>query len=253
MSAVAEIAPLRVQLIARTDFLAPPDVPWSTDADGGSALVEFAGRACYQSWSKPNPKTATNAGYIKHIIDVGHFSVLEHASVTFYITGISRSCTHELIRHRHFSYSQLSQRYVPEGDSRVVVPPGLEDDPELRRLLTDAADANRAAYARLLAGLEAKFSDQPNAMLRRKQARQAARAVLPNATETRIVVTGNYRAWRHFIAQRASEHADVEIRRLAIECLRLLAGVAPAVFADFEISTLADGTEVATSPLATEG
>ncbi|MEY8017100.1 FAD-dependent thymidylate synthase [Mycobacterium servetii] len=250
---MAEIAPLRVQLIARTDFLAPPDVPWSTDADGGSALVEFAGRACYQSWSKPNPKTATNAGYIKHIIDVGHFSVLEHASVTFYITGISRSCTHELIRHRHFSYSQLSQRYVPEGDSRVVVPPGLEDDPELRRLLTDAADANRAAYARLLAGLEAKFSDQPNAMLRRKQARQAARAVLPNATETRIVVTGNYRAWRHFIAQRASEHADVEIRRLAIECLRLLAGVAPAVFADFEISALADGTEVATSPLATEG
>lgn len=249
---MAEIAPLRVQLIARTDFLAPPDVPWSTDADGGSALVEFAGRACYQSWSKPNPKTATNAGYIKHIIDVGHFSVLEHASVSFYITGISRSCTHELIRHRHFSYSQLSQRYVPEGDSRVVMPPGMEEDPELRRLLTDAADANRAAYARLLAGLEAKFSDQPNATLRRKQARQAARAVLPNATETRIVVTGNYRAWRHFVAQRASEHADVEIRRLAIECLRLLAGVAPAVFADFEISTLADGTEVATSPLATE-
>lgn len=249
---MAEIAPLRVQLIARTDFLAPPDVPWSTDADGGSALVEFAGRACYQSWSKPNPKTATNAGYIKHIIDVGHFSVLEHASVSFYITGISRSCTHELIRHRHFSYSQLSQRYVPEGDARVVMPPGMEEDPELRRLLTDAADANRAAYARLLAGLEAKFSDQPNATLRRKQARQAARAVLPNATETRIVVTGNYRAWRHFVAQRASEHADVEIRRLAIECLRLLAGVAPAVFADFEISTLADGTEVATSPLATE-
>jgi len=252
VSAVAEIAPLRVQLIARTDFLAPPDVPWSTDADGGPALVEFAGRACYQSWSKPNPKTSTNANYIKHIIDVGHFSVLEHASVSFYITGISRSCTHELIRHRHFSYSQLSQRYVPEGDSRVVVPPGMEDDPELRQLLTDAADANRAAYAQLLAGLEAKFSDQPNAILRRKQARQAARAVLPNATETRIVVTGNYRAWRHFVAQRASEHADVEIRRLAIECLRLLAGVAPAVFADFEISTLADGTEVATSPLATE-
>ncbi|MDD4868412.1 MAG: FAD-dependent thymidylate synthase [Mycobacterium sp.] len=249
---MAEIAPLRVQLIAKTDFLAPPDVPWTTDAAGGSALVEFAGRACYQSWSKPNPKTATNAGYIKHIIDVGHFSVLEHASVTFYITGISRSCTHELIRHRHFSYSQLSQRYVPEGDSRVVVPPGLEDDAELQQLLTDAADANRAAYARLLAGLEAKFSDQPNAILRRKQARQAARAVLPNATETRIVVTGNYRAWRHFVAMRASEHADVEIRRLAIECLRQLADAAPTVFADFEISTLADGTEVATSPLATE-
>ncbi|BBX66371.1 flavin-dependent thymidylate synthase [Mycobacterium saskatchewanense] len=249
---MAETAPLRVQLIAKTEFVAPPDVPWTTDADGGSALVEFAGRACYQSWSKPNPRTATNASYIKHIIDVGHFSVLEHASVSFYITGISRSCTHELIRHRHFSYSQLSQRYVPEGSSQIVVPPGMDDDAELRRLLADAADASRAAYAELLARLEAKFADQPNAVLRRKQARQAARAVLPNATETRIVVTGNYRAWRHFIAMRASEHADVEIRRLAIECLRQLAGVAPAVFADFEIVTLADGTEVATSPLATE-
>ena len=203
VSAVAEIAPLRVQLIAKTEFLAPLDVPWTSDADGGPALVEFAGRACYQSWSKPNPRTATNAGYIKHIIDVGHFSVLEHATVSFYITGISRSCTHELIRHRHFSYSQLSQRYVPEKDSQVVMPPGMEDDPELQQILTAAADASHAAYTELLVKLEAKFAagqaGEKMGVLRRKQARQAARAVLPNATETRIVVTGNYRAWRHFI------------------------------------------------------
>ncbi|OBK40138.1 FAD-dependent thymidylate synthase [Mycobacterium sp. 1245111.1] len=249
---MAETAPLHVQLIAKTDFVAPPDVDWSTDADGGQALVEFAGRACYQSWSKPNPKTATNAGYLRHIIDVGHFSVLEHANVTFYITGISRSCTHELIRHRHFSYSQLSQRYVPETQSQIVVPPGMEDDDELQRILTEAADASRATYTELLDKLEEKFADQPNAILRRKQARQAARAVLPNATETRIVVTGNYRAWRHFIAMRASEHADIEIRRLAIACLRQLVDVAPAVFGDFDIARLADGSEVATSPLATE-
>lgn len=253
---MAETTPLRVQLIAKTEFLAPPDVPWETDADGGPALVEFAGRACYQSWSKPNPRTATNAAYIRHIIDVGHFSVLEHASVSFYITGISRSCTHELVRHRHFSYSQLSQRYVPEHDAQVVVPPGMEDDPELTEIFAAAADASRATYTELLARLEAKLmGDEPGerlGVLRRKQARQAARAVLPNATETRIVVTGNYRAWRHFIAMRASEHADVEIRRLAIECLRRLVDVAPQVFSDFEISTLADGTEVATSPLATE-
>ncbi|BBX17316.1 thymidylate synthase (FAD) [Mycolicibacterium duvalii] len=249
---MARIAPLRVQLIAKTEFVAPTDVPWSTDADGGQALTEFAGRACYQSWDKPNPRTATNESYLRHIIDVGHFSVLEHASVSFYITGISRSCTHELIRHRHFSYSQLSQRYVPEHDSEVVVPPGVEDDPALTEIFAAAADASRAAYAELLAALEAKLGDQPNAVLRRKQARQAARAVLPNATETRIVVSGNYRAWRHFIAMRASEHADVEIRRLAIECLRRLTDVAPAVFSDFEITVLADGSEVATSPLATE-
>jgi len=249
---VAETAPLRVQLIARTEFLAPADVPWDTDADGGEALVEFAGRACYQSWSKPNPRTATNAAYLKHIIDVGHFAVLEHASVSFYITGISRACTHELIRHRHFSYSQLSQRYVPEDDAQVVMPPGLDDDPDLQQLVLDAADASRAVYLEVLAKLEAKLEDQPNAVLRRKQARQAARAVLPNDTETRIVVTGNYRAWRHFIAMRASEHADTEIRRLAIACLRELTAVAPAVFADFDIAVLADGTEVATSPLATD-
>ena len=249
---MAETAALHVQLIAKTEFFAPPDVPWSTDADGGEALVEFAGRACYQSWSKPNPKTATNAGYLRHIIDVGHFSVLEHASVSFYITGISRSCTHELIRHRHFSYSQLSQRYVPEKESQVVVPPGMEDDAELQQILAQAADASRASYTELLSRLEAKFADQPNAILRRKQARQAARAVLPNATETRIVVTGNYRAWRHFVAMRASEAADVEIRALAIECLRELKKVSGNVFEDFVISTLADGTEVATSPLATE-
>ena len=249
---MAETAPLRVQLIAKTEFLAPPGVPWSTDADGGPALVEFAGRACYQSWSKPNPRTATNAGYLRHIIDVGHFSVLEHATVSFYITGVSRSCTHELIRHRHFSYSQLSQRYVPEHDSQVVLPPGMEDDQELHEIFTAAADASRSTYAELLARLEAKFTgDEPGDRLgaiRRKQARQAARAVLP----TRIVVTGNYRAWRHFIAMRASEQADVEIRRLAIACLCQLVDVAPQVFADFEIATLADSTEVATSPLATE-
>ena len=249
---MAQTAPLRVQLIARTEFVAPPDVPWDADADGGQALVEFAGRACYQSWSKPNPRTATNASYIKHIIDVGHFAVLEHASVSFYITGISRSCTHELVRHRHFSYSQLSQRYVPSDDAQVVIPPGLDDAPELQAIVLAAADASRAAYLDLLAKLEAKLEDQPNAVLRRKQARQTARAVLPNDTETRIVVTGNYRAWRHFVAMRASEHADVEIRRLAVACLRELTAVAPAVFADFDITVLADGTEVATSPLATD-
>ena len=249
---MAETAPLRVQLIARTDFLAPPDVPWSTDADGGAALVEFAGRACYQSWSTPNPRTATNASYISHIIDVGHFAVLEHASASFYITGVSRSCAHELVRHRHFSYSQLSQRYVPEDEASVVMPPGLEDDPELQQIVLAAADASRAAYETLLAELEAGLDDQPNAVLRRKQARQIARSVLPNDTETRIVVTGNYRAWRHFIAMRASEHADTEIRRLAIACLRELSRVAPAVFADFEITVLSDGSEVATSPLATD-
>jgi thymidylate synthase (FAD) len=250
---MAETVTPRVQLIAKTEFLPPEDVPWSTDADGGEALAEFAGRACYQSWSKPNPKTATNAGYLDHVIEVGHLSVLEHGSVSFYITGISRSLTHELIRHRHFSYSQLSQRYVPERDAAFVEPDVIAGDPVLHEKFLAATQASLDAYTELLAGLQEKFADAPNATLRRKQARQAARAVLPNATETRIVVTGNYRAWRHFIAMRATEHADVEIRALAVECLRQLQKVATNVFADFTISTLPDGTEVASSPKVSEG
>jgi thymidylate synthase (FAD) len=250
---MAETASPKVQLIAKTEFFPPEDVPWSTDAEGGEALAEFAGRACYQSWGKPNPATATNAGYLKHIIEVGHLSVLEHGSVSFYLTGISRSLTHELIRHRHFSYSQLSQRYVPERDAAMVEPDVIANDPELHELFMKAAQASVDAYNELLKGLETKFQDAPSATLRRKQARQAARAVLPNATETRIVVTGNYRAWRHFIAMRATEHADVEIRALAVECLRQLQKAVPNAFADFTIAALADGTEVASSPLVTEG
>jgi thymidylate synthase (FAD) len=245
--------PLRVQLVAKTEFFPPAGVPWSTDADGGQALAEFAGRACYQSWRKPNPTTATNAGYLRHILEVGHLSVLEHGTVSFYLTGVSRSLTHELIRHRHFSYSQLSQRYVPERTAAMVEPDVIANDPELHQRFHAAAHASQQAYNDLLAGLEKHFADEPNATLRRKQARQAARSVLPNATETRIVVTGNYRAWRHFIAMRATEHADVEIRALAVECLRQLHKAAPNVFSDFEICALPDGSEIATSTFVSEG
>jgi thymidylate synthase (FAD) len=242
-----------VDVIAWTQFAAPDDIDWSTDANSGAALVEFAGRACYESWHKPNPATATNAGYLQHILEVGHLSVLEHASVTMYLRGVSRSLTHELIRHRHFSYSQLSQRYAPSGDADLVEPEVIAKDPELHARFVAAGEASLAAYRELLAGLEAGFADTPSPTLRRKQARQAARAVLPNATETRIVVTGNYRAWRHFVAMRASEHADVEIRALAVACLRELQRIAPNAFADFEITPLPDGTHVASSPYVAEG
>ncbi|AKE89803.1 MULTISPECIES: FAD-dependent thymidylate synthase [Rhodococcus] len=243
---------LKVRLVAKTEFVPPADVPWETDADGGEALAEFAGRACYQSWSKPNPRTATNAGYLRHLLTVGHLSVLEHGSVSFYITGISRSCTHELIRHRHFSYSQLSQRFVRGSDAPVVVPPAVAGDPRLEELFLAAAESSRAAYIELLDALDAKLSHLPEGPIRAKQAREAARSVLPNATETRVVVTGNYRSWRHFVAMRATEHADVEIRRLAVECLRQLQDAAPNIFGDFTITRLPDGSEVAASAFAAD-
>lgn len=228
-------------------------MPWTTDATGGQALAEFAGRACYRSWNKPIPATATNAGYLDHILQVGHLSVLEHSTATFYLTDISRSVTHELIRHRHFSFSQLSQRYLPATGPEVVEPDSIAADPELHALFTAAVQKSARAYHGLLAGLEERAAQAPDGTLVRKQARQAARAVLPNATTTAIVVTGNYRAWRHFIGMRATEAADVEIRTLAVAVLRELQTLAPNVFADFRISELSDGTAVAASPLVGDG
>jgi thymidylate synthase (FAD) len=227
-------------------------VPWDTDADGGQALVEFAGRAVYEAWDKPNPATATNRGYVQHVLQVGHLALLEHSTVTLYLTGLSRAVAQELVRHRQLSFSQLSPRHVPES-AAVVEPAAIAADPVLHERFLAAADSALAAYADLLEGLEDRFADAPNATLRRKQARQAARAVLPGATETRMVVTGNYRAWRHVIGMRGSEHADAEMRAVALACLRELRQVAPDVFDDFRISTLADGTEVAASPLVGEG
>ena len=251
-------ARLNVQIVGLTSFYTPMgsdigswrpeprDLPFSEGQD----LVEFAGRACYQSWTKPNPATATNEGYIKHILEVGHFSVLEHASVSLYIEGVSRSLTHELVRHRHFAYSQLSQRYVPAAKAKYVRPLAFSDEENAKvaKHFKESVDL----YQELNDGLIDSLDDSLQGTMRKKSARQAARAVLPNDTETRLVMTGNYRAWRHFIKMRASEAADVEIRRLAVEVLRKLNNVAPAVFADFTITKLEDGTEVAQSVIEDE-
>lgn len=249
---MAEQVSLNVELIACTQFTPPDTVAWETDAQDAEALVEFAGRACYETFDKPNPRTASNAAYLRHIMEVGHLALLEHATATMYVRGISRSAAHELVRHRHFSFSQLSQRFVHSDQSEVVLPPLIDEDPELRRLMLRAVDESRFVYQELLDALEEKLEDEPNALLRKKQARQAARAILPNATESRIVVTGNFRTWRHFFGMRATEHADVEIRALAVACLKLLRKQAPVIFGDFQISQLADGSEMAVSPYVTE-
>ncbi|HEY8497707.1 MAG TPA: FAD-dependent thymidylate synthase [Limnochordales bacterium] len=234
----------RVTLIAVTRFLKPDHIAWETDtANPAQQLVEFAGRLCYRSFH--NPSGRTNAEYIQHLLAQGHLSVIEHASASLLIEGISRSCSHEIVRHRHFSYSQVSQRYVDESEARTVLPPGLAGDPEAERLLAEAAGAAREAYRQLVARLRQRYASVEDPSLRRKMARQAARAVLPNATETALVMTGNFRAWRHFIRMRASAHADPEIRRVALAALRILQAEAPAVFGDFRIVQGPDGSEVA--------
>lgn len=221
-----KIAELSVDLIAYTVFEAPapnggpsdeylfePDRDNALDLDmelyDGLALAEFAGRACYQAWSRSNPDTAHNAGYMLNILTKKHLSVLEHANVSFYVQGVSRSLTHELVRHRHFSPSQLSQRYVDSSDVRFVVPPALLGDKDSILDLAISCDTALDSYNEIV-------RRKMDAGLKRKQAREAARAVLPNATETKLVITGNLRCWLEFLIKRDNPAADAEIQRLAV-------------------------------------
>ena len=193
-------------------------------------LAEFAGRSCYTSWKRPNPATATNEGYIANILKQGHFSVLEHASATFYVQGVSRALTHELIRHRHLSYSQLSQRFVNEDrEDDLVLPPAARGDEEAERHHEYAHELAHNMYDILVKHYTSKG-------LPRKQAREAARAVLPNQQETKVVITSNLRGWREFILKRNTEAADAEIRLLAQRVLEHLRSIAP-----HSVQDLADG------------
>lgn len=244
----------RVYLIGRQSldeaaiaaFLADEGVSWHTDTEvGGERLAEMAGRLCYMSFGKGRK---TNADYLGHILQVGHGSVLEHAVWNFVFAGVSRSFTHELVRHRAgFGYSQLSQRYVDESESDFVEPDCIADDPPLHALWLDAVKQSHAAYCRLSDALFAKFAAVPDKTLRRKMARQAARSVLPNATETKIFVTANARALRHFIELRCNEHAETEIRVVAAAVLRIMQKEAPNIFADYKLVDLPDGTQAATT------
>ncbi len=226
-------------------FLADHGVRWQTDTEvAGEYIAETAGRLCYMSFARPRP--GGNKAYLDHIMEVGHGSVLEHAVWNFVFTGVSRSLTHELVRHRSgWAYSQLSQRYVDESVAEYVEPDVIADDPETHALWLDAVAHTHQAYVRLVEKLTEKFKDEPDKTLRRKLARQAARSVLPNATETKIFVSANARALRHFIEMRASRHAEVEIRKLAVKVLEIMQKEAPNLFADYRLEALPDGTREA--------
>jgi thymidylate synthase (FAD) len=232
---------LKLTVLASTHFEDLPDSVIDTEFgrfhkgepfNSSERVAHFAGRSCYQSWQMPNINTATDYGYIGNIIAQRHFSVLEHASVTFYAEGVSRNMTHELIRHRCLSYSELSQRFVDMSNAYLVVPPAVrdayrEDDPNLpvngmQPLLEEESDA----YSVVVDNLSAMGKS-------RKEAREAARFYLPSGMETRIVVTGNHRAWREMLQKRYSVHADAEIREFAALVLTELRRMAPAIYQDF--------------------
>lgn len=190
---------------------------------GADGLAEAAGRLCYKSFNRPNPKTATNEDYLKNILNQGHFSVLEHSSVSFLVRGVSRALLAELTRHRHLSYSVVSQRYCDYSKTEPVIPPAMGEY---------EADFLRGAYIGALSCYKTLVEKLTGAGLSRKQAREAARAVLPNAAPVDLVVTGNLRAWRDVLGKRHHVAADQEIQVFAGLVLGHLRDIAPNSFQD---------------------
>jgi thymidylate synthase (FAD) len=221
-------------------FLVDEDLNWLIDSGVDSqTIVEMAGRVCYMSYGKGRK---TNEEFIKHLVEVGHGSVLEHSVWSILITGVSRSFTHELVRHRHFSYSQLSQRYVDESLAGFIMPEIIAQNPSMHGTWTRSIEAAQTAYSILVDNLMLAYGNITDVTQRRKLARQAARSVLPNSTETKIFVTGNARAFRLFLEMRTSVHADLEMRKVALAILKLLKREAPTIFSDFTITQTTDGS-----------
>ena len=226
----------RVTVLARPSFVQPEHLPvnWMGESTDGERLAEFAGRLCYMS--QRNPAQRSTREYLVNILKQGHGSVLEHANYSLLIEGVSRSLTHELVRHRAgFAYSQLSQRYVDESEASFVVPPAIIGDAALEASWREQVESAQKAYVSLVEELMQRYAWVGDKVHRRKMAREAARGVLPNSTETKVVVTANVRAWRTMLELRCGEGAEMEIRRTGLLVLRTLQLETPAFFGDFEI------------------
>jgi thymidylate synthase (FAD) len=181
-------------------------------------LIEVAGRTCYLSFDKITEDSTEK--FIRMLIKSGHESVLEHAYATFRITGGSRAFTHQIVRHRLCAFSQQSQRYVDEKGFNIITPPSIEQNREAKKMFDDFIKSAKDTYIKL------------QSMGIRKE---DARFVLPNAVESEIVISANFREWRHILKERCDKSAQWEIREIALEILRILKSHAPAIFWDFEI------------------
>lgn len=236
----------RVTVISRPAFTEPQHLPvkWIGEGTDGEHLAEFAGRLCYMS--QRNPANRATREYLGNILKQGHGSVLEHANYSLLLEGVSRSLTHELVRHRAgFAYSQLSQRYVDESHAAFVVPPAIIGDETLESAWKAQMESAQRAYVALVDELMTRYAWVDDKIHRRKMAREAARGVLPNSTETKIVVTANVRAWRTMLELRCGEGAELEIRRMGVAVLRVMQTEVPGLFADYTIYTAADRREAA--------
>ena len=249
----------RISVLARQQFTVPSHIHWQSDSEvAGEALAEFAGRLCYLSFGedaglegghKTIPGRTTNEAYLGNILNVKHGSVLEHAVWSLLIEGVSRTLTHELVRHRAgFGFSQLSQRYVDESNIGFVLPPEIEEGTPAYDVWLAACERSLESYRALLAAMTEQVGESGTATMRKKRARQAARSVLLNCAETKIVVTGNARAWRHFCEMRGGPTAEIEIRKLAVAVLQSLQQEAPHIFGDMRFVEHEDGVPVVETP-----
>jgi len=178
-------------------------------------LIELAGRTAYQSFHRM--REGSEIDFVRMLRKSGHESVLEHAYATFRISGISRACSHQLVRHRLCSFTQRSQRFVDERGFQYVVPPSIEKNEETKAIFEETMQVLRQAYARL------KMLGMKN---------EDARFVLPEATVTEVVLTANFRELRHIIRLRLQPSAQWEIREVAEKMLAILKIHAPHVFED---------------------
>lgn len=192
----------------------------STDAE---TLLTMAGRNCYRSFHRPNSKTYDDADYLRRTLgDQGHWSIAEHATATLYFTGVSRAFLTELTRHRHLSFSVESQRFIDANDANIVLPPAVlyRDEETQDRFIWSATESLKG------------YEDTQIALrkLPKKQRNEAARALLPNAVETRMVVTGNLRAWHEVIERRTQPDADAEMQEVMRLAAQELHTVSPIIF-----------------------
>lgn len=252
----------RIYIIARPsldmhgvqDFLADENVVWrrTPGAKEAEEIVELGGRICYMSFGAAQ-SLRTTAEYLRNLVEMGHESVLEHAVWTVMITGVSRSFSHQLVRHRAgFSFSQLSQQYHDETDAKFVLPEALKNNAQAGEIWTAVMVRSKEAYTRILAGVEDTFMTTDPTVSpkeRRRALRSIARSVLPNATETKVMVTANARALRHFLRVRGGIVGDPEMRRVAAALLQRMALEAPAIFDDFTIESCLDGSPIVVSKI----
>lgn len=210
---MSEIKNVRVELLSVTP--------------SAEKLLEKAGRTCYLSFDKASEESYKK--FIRMIIRSGHHSVLEHASATFRIKGGSRSFTHQLVRHRICAFSQQSQRYVDEKKFSVVIPDSLKNNAKAKEIFQTVINNVQDAYIKLQQiGIK----------------KEDARFVLPNAIESEIVMTANFRELRHVFKERCHKAAQWEIRTIALEMLKIMKKEAPIVFEDFEINEVSQTAEI---------